>query len=54
MGDLSEDVIDGLCCEICGIYFTDEHGFPVVCKSCWKEMSIYERKERIKATNDEL
>lgn len=45
MGELAEDVICGLSCSGCGMYFQDpldkdalyEHGFPVLCWDCWKE-----------------
>ena len=37
MSDFSDDAVVGLNCSWCGIYFVKEHGFPVVCKSCWKK-----------------
>lgn len=35
MGQISDDVVNGLCCSHCGIYFEEEHGFPVLCESCF-------------------
>lgn len=49
MGDIADDMTNGLCCEQCGVYFTGEHGYPVLCESCWTEGS-----ETQKATNSEL
>lgn len=37
MGEIAEDTIYGFCCSVCGVYFEDEHGFPVLCKSCFKD-----------------
>lgn len=37
MGDIADDTVEGLKCSWCGVYFIKEHGYPVACKSCWKE-----------------
>ena len=37
MGDIADDMIDGLCCEQCGEYFDDSVGYPRLCTSCEKE-----------------
>ena len=37
MGELSEDVLTGRCCGLCGVYFSGAHGYPVVCRRCWLE-----------------
>ncbi|HUS89756.1 MAG TPA: hypothetical protein VMW91_10450 [Desulfosporosinus sp.] len=45
MGQIAEDMIDGTCCQWCGMYFDDgsdnlpTHGYPVVCKECGKDYS---------------
>ena len=26
---IAEDIIDGWCCQLCGVYFEEEHGYPV-------------------------
>lgn len=62
MGQIADDMIDGVACALCGCYFvtpesnidTDEvelfeHGYPVACKSCWEEDCGYQ-----KATADTL
>ena len=43
------DIINGACCAICGEYFIEEHGYPVICKDCWTKDSQYE-----KATNKKI
>ena len=43
MGEVSEDILDGTVCSLCGQYFQDPkdkhkcftHGYPVVCKKCY-------------------
>ena len=42
---IAEDIIDGLCCQLCGVYFEEEHGYPVVCESCYNELSEEEKKD---------
>jgi hypothetical protein len=37
MGEQAEDMIDGLCCSECGVYFEEEHGYPVLCETCYKK-----------------
>ena len=37
MGDVSDDMIDGSCCSLCGVVFEAENGYPVLCAACWKE-----------------
>lgn len=34
---VADDKVSGLSCSFCGIYFGHEHGYPVVCRSCWRE-----------------
>lgn len=42
---IAEDIIDGWCCQLCGVYFEEEHGYPVVCESCYNELSEEEKKD---------
>ena len=42
---IAEDIIDGWCCQLCGVYYEEEHGYPVVCESCYNELSEEEKKE---------
>lgn len=39
MSDAVQDRIVGLACSTCGIYFDREHGFPVVCNDCAKDLT---------------
>lgn len=61
MGELAEDIIEGRCCEWCGMYFfilddkeeitgIHEHGYPVLCWTCWEECTPEERKDHQRAT----
>lgn len=53
MGEIAEDIIEGTCCSWCGLYFQspdnpDElysHGYPVLCKDCYKNSSWKEKDE---------
>lgn len=45
MGDAADDIIEGRTCSTCGEFFEGEHGYPVVCKQCWREMTPRERKQ---------
>ena len=49
MGEIANDIIDGACCAICGIYFKEEHGYPVACESCYDEDCEYSE-----ATEEEI
>jgi NMD protein affecting ribosome stability and mRNA decay len=35
MGDIADDMIEGACCSQCGIYFEEDHGYPVLCEDCF-------------------
>ena len=50
MGEIADDMIEGASCQWCGQYFTEEHGYPVVCSECWATASKEERKNVQKAT----
>ena len=48
MGEIADSMINGECCSLCGQYFADpdskpeqiyEHGYPVVCKECWSDLT---------------
>jgi hypothetical protein len=53
MGEITDDMINGYCCSLCGQYFLDpdnpnelyEHGYPVACKECWESDCGYEKAE---------
>lgn len=54
MGENAEDIIDGTVCEICTCEYFKTHDHPVVCKDCWKDLSVIERENRTLAYNDSL
>lgn len=47
MGEIADDIIEGVCCALCGQYFEQEHGYPVACSDCYEEGCGYQ-----KATED--
>ena len=44
MGEIADDLINGACCSNCNQYFVSEHGYPVLCKSCWENADKHERQ----------
>ena len=34
MGDMADDIIDGIFCEQCGVYLGDAVGYPRTCSDC--------------------
>ena len=52
MNQKTEDIVAGLCCKECGVYFEEEHGYPVLCITCWE--SYLENPPLPLATNKEL
>ena len=52
-GEIADDMVDGSSCSGCGIYFVESHGYPVLCKVCFHEMTNAERAGLPKATNKE-
>ena len=53
MGEISDSMIDGECCALCGQYFQNPenkkhgytHGYPVACNDCWEPDCGYEKTE---------
>lgn len=39
MGEIADMMVEGTMCIWCGTCFEEEHGYPVVCKSCAEEAS---------------
>lgn len=37
MGEIADDMVNGECCSLCGIYFVEGHGYPVLCHTCFEE-----------------
>ena len=54
MGELADDLMEGRCCEWCGIYFEADHGYPVICRGCFAEATPEERNGVQRATINEL
>lgn len=54
MGEISDDMLDGLCCSHCGTYFESEHWYPVLCVNCYDSETKTERAGLPKATILEL
>jgi hypothetical protein len=52
VGGITEDVVEGLSCSGCGIYFVVAHGYPVLCEDCWKDIPEVEKSSGI--TNEGL
>ena len=34
MADVADDIIEGCCCQVCGVYFEECYGHPVTCENC--------------------
>lgn len=50
MSEIADDMVNGLCCSECGVYFfqngkTVEHGYPVLCHDCHSDGSEIPRAE---------
>lgn len=54
MGEIADDMLSGFQCSLCGLFFSGEHGYPVVCNDCWHDMSKYERRHYAQATLPEI
>ncbi len=62
MSEITEDMVDGLICSHCGIYFLKPHGYPVLCEDCYSDETKEERaglqktsiKELSNATNKKI
>jgi hypothetical protein len=50
MGEIADDMVAGHSCSYCGIYFEDEHGFPVICRGCFRTWQRENRKGKKKFT----
>ena len=54
MGEMADDLVEGWTCSLCGCCFETEHGYPVVCKECWADLTPEDRKQYQRATQDTL
>jgi hypothetical protein len=55
MGEVADDMMDGVTCCLCGMFFVEgededgniighEHGYPAACWDCWRRLSKKERR----------
>lgn len=52
---MADDVVAGLVCSWCGVFFVEEHGFPVVCRDCAEvDPAVVEPRGLVVATLAEL
>jgi len=54
MGQIAEDMTEGRCCQICGVYFEEEHGYPVLCETCYDLLNENDKKGYSKSIYPEL
>ena len=55
MGQAADDLRNGMVCSWCGVYFDDEHGYPVLCKECFDDNPDEANREEFqRATIKEL
>lgn len=45
MGEIADAMVNGECCQLCGQYFVQKHGYPVVCKEDFRELTPKEKKQ---------
>ena len=53
MGEMSDAITEGECCALCGVFFEQGHGFPVLCLACWSAVCYKQRVIYAKATEPE-
>lgn len=54
MGQSADDAIEGFACSWCGAYFSESHGYPVLCTECWSDSRPQDRGGLQRATNPRL
>lgn len=54
MGQIADDMVNGLMCSGCGVCFEKEHGYPVLCASCLKATPKAQRIGCQRAIHKEL
>ena len=54
MGENADDIVDGLTCSHCGVFFSQSHGYPVLCNECYDTESKQQRAGLPRATVPEL
>ncbi len=51
MGQIADDIINGVSCSWCGIYFTGYDGLPVVCQHCFNQSPDDARKAGLQVSS---
>lgn len=46
MGEITSMILDGILCELCGMYIGPECGFPRKCATCTKTTQKPRRKKK--------
>lgn len=54
MGQMADDVMVGFMCSWCGTCFEQEHGYPVLCDSCFEDSTEKERDGLQRPINKEI
>ena len=47
MGEMTEMILNGVCCQICGDYLGDGVGHPMTCDYCHQEIMKWELESEI-------
>ena len=47
MGDMTEMIMNGDCCQVCGDYLGDGDGYPMTCTYCHQEIMKWEVKKEV-------
>jgi hypothetical protein len=47
MGEISDMMLDGTLCEVCGEFIDEDGGFPRLCASCSREADKSENKKDV-------
>ena len=40
MGQMADDIVEGLACSWCGCYFEQSNEFPAACAECWEDAGL--------------
>ncbi len=51
MGEITEMVLDGILCELCGVFIGDAVGHPRKCITCRRQTQGERRKKKVKKEN---
>lgn len=54
MGELADDMVNGQSCSWCGVYFDEDHGYPVICKDCFDDYKEEDYTKSLAETKHQL